>query len=76
MGLAEGGYWGHVRIYDDTGSRVKELKKPFSVKEGVGFAGFMAGVGGAGLKIGLWMLGGLFLLIIFFLLMWRRRRRK
>src|SRR3989338_2024931 len=73
--LAEGEYWGNVKIYDDTGSRVKELKKPFMVKEGIGFSGFMAGVGGTGLRIGLWTLGGLFILIIFFFL-WRRLRRK
>ena len=73
--LAEGEYWGNVKIYDDTGSRVKELKKPFMVKEGIGFSGFMAGVGGTGLRIGLWTLGGLFVLVIFFFL-WRRLRRR
>ncbi|MBI1998885.1 MAG: hypothetical protein HYS73_00940 [Parcubacteria group bacterium] len=74
--LAEGEYWGNVKIYDDTGGRVKELKKPFMVKEGVGFAGFMAGVGGTtGVRIGLWALGGLFVLVIFWFLLRRRKRR-
>jgi len=73
--LAEGEYWGNVIIYDDTNRVVKELRKVFIVKKGVGFSGFMAGVGGAGLKIGLWVLGGFFVLVIFFFL-WRRLRRR
>lgn len=75
--LAEGEYWGNVIIYDDRNSAVKTLRKPFMVKEGVGFAGFMAGAGVAGtVKTGLWVLGGLFVLIIFWLLLRRRKRRK
>src|SRR3989344_6445285 len=46
--LAEGEYWGNVIIYDDTNRVVKELRKVFIVKKGVGFSGFMAGVGGVG----------------------------
>ncbi|OGZ12621.1 MAG: hypothetical protein A3D67_04430 [Candidatus Lloydbacteria bacterium RIFCSPHIGHO2_02_FULL_51_22] len=75
--LAEGGYWGNVKIYDDTGRSIKELRKPFTVKEGIGFTGFMAGVGFTGMmKTGLWALGGFFVLFIFFLLFRKRRRRK
>lgn len=74
--LAQGEYWGNVIIYDDRNSAVKTLRKPFMVKEGVGFAGFMAGAGFAGvMKAGLWTLGGLFVLVIFFLLLRRKKRR-
>lgn len=72
--LAEGEYWGHVKIYNEEGKVVRDLKTVFDVVPGGGLAGLAAGVGGASTQM---LLGGAgVVLILGFLALFIRSRRK
>ena len=62
--LAEGEYWGHVKIYNEDNQAMKELKAAFSVKKG-GLSSLIAGVGTVGMSITLGIFGAVILFILF-----------
>lgn len=81
--LAEGEYWGHVKVYDDTGTLLRDLKTVFNVgPRGTGdLHDYRRGLGTvfstSGRGVLLWSVGGLVVLLI--LIgggVWMRRRSK
>lgn len=71
--LAEGEYWGHVKIYNEDNQAIKELKAGFSVTKG-GLSSLIAGVGAVGKSIAFSILGAI-VLFIFFILFKKRLRK-
>ena len=63
--LAEGEYWGHVKIYNDNNQAIKELKAGFSVTKGGFINNLVAGVGTVGMSITLGIFGAIVLFIFF-----------
>lgn len=71
--LAEGEYWGHIKIYDDKSAVIKELRTVFNVKKS-GF-GLTAGVGSVSSSI-IFSIIGVIVLGVVFIIIKRVLRKK